>query len=396
MPSGLFFAFCLFYAIAFPKAGIKLYDVPITFGYVLTGIMILNAGMWMRNLALPVDRVTLVAACLLLALWSAATLYTNGTESNGYTLAYFTAVVYLPIFGLLVFSHATLDQRYFIVERALIWAVRFVIAYGIFLFLFKTITGSWIEIPYLTVNADDVGTLDDKFINRGGLFKLISTYNNGNIFGVTMCIIGPLYLRLERSAFWRGLFYLALILTLSRTVWIGIVAILSARAFSNKIRVTTFIYGTLSVLMVSIGLYFVLDVLGRDMSFIFDRELGGRVDQLSSFSDATIISQNMGKPLAEIVYTGVLDNYGWIGLMLFVLHLSLPSILIRSGRVPLLSVSRASACLQGTTLYLIIAGSDAAFSYIPVMMIFWMVAGMGLWYRDVEWTQPRLVDARPR
>ncbi len=31
-------------------------------------------------------------------------------------------------------------------------------------------------------------------------------------------------------------------------------------------------------------------------------------------------------------------------------------------------------------LYLLLAAADAAYSLIPVMMIFWMVAGMGFWY----------------
>lgn len=392
---GLFLACCLFFAIAFPKGGLKIYGVPLTFGYALTVVMIVNAGLWMRQLAVPLDRAIVMATCLLLGLWSAASLYSNGTEDYGYTLAYFISVLYLPFFGLFVFSATVLAERSRLIETTLVWAIRFVIAYGIMLFVFKTATGRWIEIPYLTVNADDLGTLDDKFINRGGIFKLISTYNNGNIFGVAMCIVGPLYLRLERNRVWRILFYAGLVLTLSRTVWIGILAILTMRSLSAGVRVTTFIYGALSVLAVSVALYFVLDVLGRDMSFIFDKQLGGRVDQLSAFSEASLFSQRPGKPLSEIVYSGVLANYGWFGLVLFVVFLLMPSLMMKMGGVRLLSMSRASACLQGLALYVVIAGSDAAFSYIPVMMIFWMIAGLGLWYGEAE-ARRRVINAHPR
>ena len=53
--------------------------------------------------------------------------------------------------------------------------------------------GKFIEIPFLTVNAGDYGTLEStKHINRGGYLKLISTYNNGNVYGVATLILLPL------------------------------------------------------------------------------------------------------------------------------------------------------------------------------------------------------------
>ena len=77
-------------------------------------------------------------------------------------------------------------------------AVLFVSAYGIFLFFYKLGTGSFIEIPYLTVNAGDLGELEGKSIDRGGIFKLISTYNNGNVYGISILILLPLYAHLEK------------------------------------------------------------------------------------------------------------------------------------------------------------------------------------------------------
>src|SRR5690606_38415621 len=81
--------------------------------------------------------------------------------------------------------------------RALRAAVLLVSVYGIFLFFYKLLTGSFIEIPYLTVNAGDVGEMEGKSIDRGGIFKLISTYNNGNVYGISMLILLPLYAYLE-------------------------------------------------------------------------------------------------------------------------------------------------------------------------------------------------------
>ena len=78
-------------------------------------------------------------------------------------------------------------------------------AWGIFLFFFRPLTGHFIEIPYITVNASDYGELENtKNIARGTLFKLISTYNNGNLYGVATLLLLPLYLQLEPRRFRRG------------------------------------------------------------------------------------------------------------------------------------------------------------------------------------------------
>jgi len=57
----------------------------------------------------------------------------------------------------------------------------------------KNIFKTDIEIPYFTINAADVGEVADKYNQRGNIMKLISTYNNGNIFGVCTLMFFPLF-----------------------------------------------------------------------------------------------------------------------------------------------------------------------------------------------------------
>jgi len=379
-PTLALISFAVFFSIAFPKGGIKIYNIPITFGYLMTAALLLAALLRTGGLSIPLDRLLAFVPCLLLGLWSAVVVAINGSSSFGYTLSYFTSVLYLPFFGLVVFSPLVLDDGHQRIEKAFLWAVRIIVAYGIFLFFFRQFSGSWIEIPYLTVNVADAGQLDDKYINRGGIFKLISTYNNGNIFGVSLAIMAPLYLRLERQAVLRWLAYVALFLTLSRTAWIAAILIMGLRSLSKGIRPITLFYLAFGILVVGWAVVGLLSFLGRDMSFIFDSDLGGRADQLRVLENISLIPQGQVSALPEIVYLGVLNFFGLPGLILFVVHLLMPSLLLKAEGVPLLSPSRASACLQGLLIYVIIAGADAAFSYIPVMMIFWMIAGMGLWY----------------
>lgn len=373
--------FCVFYMLAFPKAGIKLSDVPLTFGYVLTVPTLMIALLRTRGQgSLPVDRLAAYTACLLMAGWSAIFVVYNGVASVGFAISYFVALVYLPLFGLMVFSPLIMDEFEPKVERVIVWALRLVVVFGLFLFVFKFLTGRWIEIPLLTVNAGDVGQLDEKHINRGGIFKLISTYNNGNLLGVSMCIIGPLYLRLERAPVLRGLFYLMLLLTLSRTVWIGLMLLILARTLSEPIDIRTILSLLLGMLGAVLMVYAMLLLLHHGLDFILDANLGGRLDQIVSISDAALVPRLPLSSLPEIVYIGILAYFGYVGIVFFLgMILVVPTLLTMHG-VPVLSTSRASACLQGLLIYVLLSFSDAAFNLIPVVMIYWIVAGSGLWY----------------
>jgi len=378
--TGILLAFLAFFITAFPKGGLKIYNIPLTFGYIFTTAMVLIAMVRAKGLSLPMDRLLAFAPCLLLGLWSLLVVAVNGTQSFGFTLSYFTSVLYLPFFGLVVFSPLVLDEHHSWIEQALLWAVRFIVVYGIFLFLFRQLTGSWIEIPYLTVNVDDAGQLDDKFINRGGIFKLISTYNNGNIFGVSLAIMAPLYLRLESRRILKWAMYAALFLTLSRTVWIAAFLIMILGALSKGVRPLTVLYLAFGILLAGSVVIGLLNFLGQDISFVFDSNLGGRAAQFRVLDDISMIPEGAVSALPEIVYLGALQFFGVPGLLLFVAHLLTPALLLMAEGTRILSVSKASACLQGLLIYAIIAWADAAYSYIPVMMIFWMIAGLGFWY----------------
>lgn len=373
-------SFLIFYIIALPKGGIKVLGIPLTIGYLLTTLLLGLAMLRASRLALPLDRILALLPCVLLGIWSALVVAVNGTSSTSFTIAYFVSLLYLPFFGMIAFSGLTLDDYHVQIESAFVWAVRFIVTYGIFLFFFKQVTGQWIEIPYLTVNVADVGQLDDKYINRGGIFKLISTYNNGNIFGVSIAMMAPLYLALERRRWVGWALYFAMFLTLSRTAWIAAIMIMAMRNLSRGVRPITLIYLAVGALLAGLMIVGILNALGADLSFLFDRNLGGRAQQLDVLTDIQFIPDVQVAALPEIVYLGMLRYYGVPGLLLFVAHLILPSFILWAEGVRLLSTSRASACLQGLVVYVVVAGADAAYSFIPVMMIFWMVAGFGFWY----------------
>lgn len=379
-------AFCLTYMVAFPKGGTKVLGVPITIGYLLTLVLLLVALPNFNLKRIPTSRCVIIVSALLLGLWSASIIRENGFRSGGLTLSYFISVFYLPVFAMIAFSALTMDRYWRTVERTLLFAIRFVAIYGILLFVYRQITGAWIEIPYLTVNVADLGSLDSKYIDRGGVFKLISTYNNGNLFGVSMLIVGPLYMRFEKRRAFRWLFSLALLLTLSRTVWIGLLLLSLIGAFSRGMRPSTIFYVTVGVAIALLGIWGMLALMGQELTFLFDASLGGRIGQVTGLRDAQWIPERAFRGIAEITYLGVIDGFGYVGLILFLLYLLSPIYFLYGRGTPFFSVRRDSACLQGLVIYAIVSMSDGAFSFIPVMMFYWMIAGLGLWYQRQEVT----------
>ncbi|MCK4632346.1 MAG: hypothetical protein KAT79_03695, partial [candidate division Zixibacteria bacterium] len=147
------------------------------------------------------------------------------------------------------FERARLDYLMDLLRKGLL----LIAVYGIFLFIYRLVTGDWIEIPFLTVNYGDLGGLDYKHINRGGIFKLISTYNNGNIYGICVLMLLPLYERLEKKGWKVWIVKASLLLTLSRTVWIGLVVYELAMQFYIRREFSKTVLRQFVVLLVGSG-----------------------------------------------------------------------------------------------------------------------------------------------
>lgn len=200
--------------------------------------------------------------------------------------------------------------------------------YGVFLFFYKVFTGRFIEIPFLTVNYHDYMDLEKtKCIDRGGIFKLISTYNNGNLFGVCMLMILPLYTFLEKSFLKKGVVKVALLLTLSRTIWVGwvlyeIINILTLKeAISKKLLklvISQTLVAFLIVLLVSFSPF--------KLDFILDRFLGNRIGQLEVLNVATFFPSRPFWGVYEVVYLGVIYSLGYVGLIAFLCAFIFPFI----------------------------------------------------------------------
>jgi hypothetical protein len=379
-PAGLQRAALLFFVaflLIFPKGGIKLAGVPLTWGYIGLGAALLFLlGALATGRSGRVRKVRLLALALLLPFqvigWLA--LLSTPLESVGFAVSFVVTFFAIPLVFVLGFGMYVDRVDLDLLLRAVRFGVLAVAAYGIFLFFYKLATGHFIEIPLLTVNAGDLGSLEDKYIDRGGIFKLISTYNNGNIYGVCILMLLPLHSWLETSLLKRTVVKVSLLLTLSRTVWVGLIVYeFLWRFFVKRISARTLVVLAVSLVVVGAGIWYSLDLLNADVSFLFDRKLGGRIGQLAALHDATVLPHPRTLVIREIVYLSILENFGLVGLTAFLAALGGPVLLYAARCVEQRSTGYKKSLVVGLCVYLIVAMSDGAILFIPVMAIYWFL-----------------------
>jgi hypothetical protein len=265
------------------------------------------------------------------------------------------------------------------------------------------------------VNAEDYGQLETtKHIDRGLFFKLISTYNNGNLYGVATLILLPLYNLFEPKPWKRAVLKIALILTLSRTVWIGVLLeqLLSLLRVGGRAAVTfpRIALGparraAVTILVTCGGIFLGFLLTARKLTFLFDSQLGGRSGSFYALFHPQWLPSVPINAFGEILYFSALYLYGIAGLGAFVLILLSP-VLIWIAEPACIQSPVRRAALKGLVLYAFLAGMDGALNYIPMMAFYWFayMIYLGGWpgnptfpssappnrsARGIKWSMPR-------
>lgn len=329
--------FVFLFLLLFPKGGFKVGEIPVTWSYLL-----LAGATLFRPLLISKERVQAFLCVIPFQCIVAYTLIAHGAVAQTWVVALLVNFFLLPMAFFLFLP--SMDLR---PVKAVFW----VALYGLLLFGYQTVTGEFFEIPFLTSNYGDLGLLSEKSNLRAlGISKLISTYNNGNIYGLCILMLLPLYSRMEDSRLKKFLVKLSLFLTLSRTVWVGL---LIHELFIEK---------SVKKALFCVGLVFgLLYWLGYDPSFLWDHTLGGRLEQFDLLQDLTLFPSKPFECIHEIVYVGILSSFGLVGLFAFLLAMV----------GPLCFAPRVVRC--GLINYLFISCSDGAILLIPVMAIYYMM-----------------------
>ncbi|MBI3900572.1 MAG: hypothetical protein HY324_00310 [Chlamydiia bacterium] len=214
--------------------------------------------------------------------------------------------------------------------------------------------------------------MEGKHIARNGFFKLISTYNNGNIYGICLLILLPLYLFLDTSRWKKGAVFFSLLLTFSRTVWIGTLFsfLITSLFASQKKRLFHFLLTS----GIGIGvLVIVAQISGFNLSFFFDGALGGRIEQFEVLDTTTFFPSAPFREILEIVYLSILSSFGILGLIAFLLSMIGPLLIAIHSFPPCLIRKRI---LCGLVNYLFVSLSDGAILLIPVLSFYWIFCSL--------------------
>jgi len=374
-PSKILFPLWLFLLI-FPKGGFKIGAVPITWGYLFLAICSVVIA-FQKKWQIQESRSTMLLCLLPFQCVAIGTMISNGIADTGMGFSFLISFFCLPFVFFLLFSNAieNLDtERLFSLIRRGVFCIA---VYGIVLFFVKGFAGFFLEIPFLTVNWGDLGELDTKHINRGTFSKLISTYNNGNIFGVCILMLTPLVNFLEKQ-FWRKwIIKLSLLLSLSRTVWMGllfseIVFHCFVRKDKKKSLTELFCFFLTAFLFIVFSFY----LFGFSWGFFFDQSLGGRAEYLEISENIHLFSDRSFAGFEEIVYLGIYNQFGLVGLVTFLLAMGSPLLFILGKRKSLGPIQTSIVC--GLVTYLLVACSDGALLYIPTMAFYWFCCSFGL------------------
>ncbi len=382
------------FLILFPKGGFRLGPLPLTWGYLLLGVFTPPAFL-IRFLQFPLRfprRVLLVTAILVpfqMLSWYAGKFY--GISNPPFVFSTFVGLAALPWIFLLIFGpfFPRLDGQQ--LARWFCTCIFYAAAWGIFLFFLHPVAHHFIEIPYLTVNASDYGELENtKNIARGIFFKLISTYNNGNLYGVATLLLLPLFDKLEGSRLRRGTLKIALFLTLSRSVWVGLifneVLSLSLVLFRQIATFPVLYLGAARRRFVAIGaivgfsLFSVLFISyqGGGLQFLLDVTGGERINQVYAAQGTSFLPQTGLYGFGEVLYASAAQYWGIAGLISFTLIMFSPFIVLlgdpRAMRSPL-----QRAALKGLVIYMLMAATDGALDFIPVMAFYWFVYAIFLY-----------------
>jgi len=185
----------------------------------------------------------------------------------------------------------------------------------------------------------------------------------------------------ERRKFQKWTIKIALALTLSRTVWIGLVlneSLAAIRSLGRDLLSNSHLTVRYSSLRrIGTVAFFAIAVLGltflfSGVSFLLDPTFGGRADRFSTMGRISILPAQPVAEFVEIVYFTAIWMLGLTGLiaivLLFFAPLGLAALFKEVRRTPL-----QIPALSGLILYIPLAGMDGALPFIPTMAFYWFL-----------------------
>jgi hypothetical protein len=225
-----------------------------------------------------------------------------------------------------------------------------------------------IGIPYLTFTGAEFDISLRNIDRQGAIVKLISTYNNGNIFGTSILLWMVIFLN-KKNTLITNLMRVTFPLTVARTVWLGWIFMEIVSSFlSSKNIIKTTLRAMFLVTFVLISVYVIsLFLAVTPEKFFFDPNLGGRAYQFGFLPN--LLGRQFTGTL-EITYLSMLRNFGTIGLIIFLVTWFFP-LFLRTDH----NKRTENYIKLGMLTYCLMMASDGAFIFFPTQFTYWFMAG---------------------
>ena len=381
------------FVVLFPKGGVKVGEIPITWGYVLIAIFATIATPFaiLDTRQLRFSPLTLFVLCCLFPFQCSLLLsMLHGVESIGAAFSTIISFFIFPVIFLLLWRPWYRERLQMRTLNAVRICIYLAALFGVAMFIMRLVAGKTLEIPLLTVNLADYGQIEDKDNLRYNLImKLVSTYNNGNVYGAATLILLPMFDFLEPNRWRKVLVRLALLLTLSRTAWIGLiverllviwpslVAIALRLPVISVRRIRQFAIPAAAISVILLLVILLAVSMPGGFGMLTDTSLGGRVASLNAITAVSLFPSQSFSGFGEMVYPTALGQLGITGLIAILILFFCPLGLGFIDRTIHRSGLRQAA-IRGLLLYAIIAWSDGAIEFIPVMCFYWFTMAIAI------------------
>ena len=317
----------IFWNIWFPKAGIKLGGIPLTVGNVFFAI---TFALWvfikLRSKTVRVQ--VIVSSITILGIFYFIIKYTivYGTIGGiGTSIGY---IIPLCIYPLIFF--VTYD---FINSKEQIEKIMKVIVYGFFFLCIYAIIQSIVgiencDIPGLTVNLTDYRQWGDFWYRtkangtNAENIKIVGTYQNGNLFGISLILIYPLvygyYKKYKKNKILiisLILFIITVFLTLSRACWLGIVLFITfGVVFERESTKQSLLRKVITIIISIIAIIYVFKYLPTVANRLFDTDKEDWVSMSGRTAGAINVFKSLQNSNSILPYIigpyGIAEYYG--------------------------------------------------------------------------------------
>ena len=227
----------IFFSIWFPKAGIKIIGIPLTVSNILFGLTFV---LWsFKKIKAQKINISSLGYLLISTIGYCIFKYIiayNGGKSFIESIGYIIPLIIYPLIFFVIFDEVKNKNNLNQIIVIIVYGFWFICLYSLLQYVIGI---NKCAIPGLTVNLSDYQEYGEYWYmtkaNGTNLTetKIVSTYQNGNLFGIALLLIYPLvynYYKERKNRRFESIsllfFTLCTFLTLSRACWLGIVIFL--------------------------------------------------------------------------------------------------------------------------------------------------------------------------